>query len=73
MNVVQFNYTMCRAFSQQLASDRWRYSLSAQREAVQNLCRMKRIGVEHWADEESADIRRKYSKGKFVVGVGPTL
>ncbi len=38
-----------------------------------NLCRIKRIGVERWAEEESAEIRRKYYTGKFVPGNGPVL
>ncbi|MCX7745639.1 MAG: DUF3795 domain-containing protein [Clostridia bacterium] len=38
-----------------------------------NLCRMKQIGVEEWAEREAAEIRKKYFKGKFVVGSGPDL
>lgn len=38
-----------------------------------NLCRMKAVGVERWAEEESLEIRRKYFEGKFVVGLGPIL
>ncbi len=38
-----------------------------------NLCRMKKVGVEKWAEEESVEIRRKYFKGKFVPGMGPVL
>lgn len=38
-----------------------------------NLCRMKKVGVEAWAETEAADIRRKYFKGKFVPGLGPVL
>jgi hypothetical protein len=34
---------------------------------------MKAIGVERWAQEESLQIRNKYYKAKFVVGIGPTL
>jgi hypothetical protein len=37
-----------------------------------NLCRMKLLGIDKWA-EESMDIRLKYFKGKFVVGSGPVL
>jgi len=40
---------------------------------VFNLCRMKAIGVERWAEEESRDIRARYFKGTFVVGKGPQL
>jgi hypothetical protein len=38
-----------------------------------NLCRMKLVGIDKWAEEESMDIRVKYFKGKFVVGAGPVL
>ena len=38
-----------------------------------NLCRMKAIGVERWADSEALEARRRYFKGRFVVGLGPTL
>jgi hypothetical protein len=38
-----------------------------------NLCRMKLVGVDKWAEEEAAEIRKKYFKGKFIVGVGPVL
>lgn len=37
-----------------------------------NLCRIKKIGVERWIEEEAGTIRRKYFKGKFVVGKGQT-
>jgi len=40
---------------------------------VYNLCRIKAVGVEQWAAAEAAEIRQRYFKGKFVVGVGPTL
>lgn len=40
---------------------------------VYNLCRMKRIGVEKWADEEALEIRQKYFKGKFIPGTGPVM
>jgi len=39
---------------------------------VYNLCRMKLIGIDSWI-EEAADIRKRYYKGKFVVGRGPVL
>lgn len=39
---------------------------------VYHLCRMKLIGVEKWI-EESAEIRKRYYKGKFEVGQGPVL
>jgi hypothetical protein len=38
-----------------------------------NLCRMKKIGVEKWAEEEAFVIRQKYFNGKFVAGQGPRL
>lgn len=40
---------------------------------VYNLCRMRLIGVEKWAEEESLKIREKYYKGKFKVGSGPIM
>jgi hypothetical protein len=38
-----------------------------------NLCRMKVVGVESWAQNESKEIRTRYYQGKFVPGLGPTL
>jgi hypothetical protein len=35
-----------------------------------NLCRMKLVGPEHWASEESEAIRARYYRGKFVPGTG---
>jgi hypothetical protein len=40
---------------------------------VYNLCRIKLIGVDKWAEEESFQIRKRYFKGKFKVGLGPVL
>lgn len=40
---------------------------------VFNLCRIKLVGVEKWAEEEAGEIRRKYYKGRFVVGRGPVM
>ncbi|MGD9155635.1 MAG: DUF3795 domain-containing protein [Bacillota bacterium] len=40
---------------------------------VYNLCRMKAIGVEKWAEDEATLIRKKYYTGKFKVGSGPQL
>jgi len=40
---------------------------------VFNLCRIQKVGVEKWADEEALKIRMRYYKGKFVVGRGPVL
>ncbi len=36
---------------------------------VYNLCRIKAVGIDKWI-EESIQIRKKYSTGKFVVGKG---
>lgn len=35
-----------------------------------NLCRIKKVGLEHWIENEAGDIRNKYFKMKFVVGKG---
>ena len=35
-----------------------------------NLCRIKKIGVERWIEEEAGQIRKKYFTGKFIVGKG---
>jgi hypothetical protein len=37
---------------------------------VYNLCRIKKIGLDRWIEEESGQIRKKYFTGKFVVGKG---
>ncbi len=37
-----------------------------------NLSRMKLIGIDKWIDE-SMNIRKRYFKGKFVIGTGPVL
>jgi len=39
---------------------------------VYNLCRMKLIGIDGWI-EESAEIRKRYYEGNFVVGKGPVI
>ena len=39
---------------------------------VYNLCRMKLVGVDKWA-EEATDIRTRYFNGRFEVGKGPVL
>ena len=39
---------------------------------VYNLCRMKLIGLDGWI-EESANIRKRYYNGNFLVGQGPVL
>jgi len=35
-----------------------------------NLCRIKKVGIDRWIEEEAGQIRQKYFKGKFVVGKG---
>ncbi len=37
-----------------------------------NLLRIKAVGLEAWA-REAPDIRKRYYKGKFVIGMGPVL
>lgn len=37
---------------------------------VYNLCRIKKIGLERWIDEEAGQIRKKYFTGKFSMGRG---
>lgn len=38
-----------------------------------NLCRIKKVGLERWIDEEAGEIRNKYFKGQFVVGKGQAI
>jgi len=38
-----------------------------------NLCRMKTVGVEKWAEEEAKLIRQRYFLGTFIPGSGPIL
>lgn len=35
-----------------------------------NLCRIKKVGHERWAEHEAGEIRKKYFTAKFVVGRG---
>ena len=35
-----------------------------------NLCRIRKVGLDNWIDNEAGDIRRKYFKDLFVVGKG---
>ena len=35
-----------------------------------NLCRIKAVGVERWAEEEAGEIRKKYFTAGFAVGKG---
>ena len=37
---------------------------------IYNLCRIKKIGLESWIEREAEIIRKKYFKGRFVVGRG---
>lgn len=39
---------------------------------VFNLCRIKKMGFDHWAENEATTIRKKYFTHKFVVGKGQT-
>lgn len=36
-----------------------------------NLCRIKKLGLKKWADEEATKIRKLYFRGIFVPGLGP--
>ncbi len=38
-----------------------------------NLCRIQAVGVQRWAEEEAATIRRRYFDGVYRPGHGPTL
>ena len=38
-----------------------------------NLCRIQAVGLHRWAEEEAADIRRRYFEGTFRPGHGPVL
>ncbi len=37
---------------------------------VYNLCRIKKVGLERWAEEEAGSIREKYFTTSFMVGRG---
>lgn len=37
---------------------------------VFNLCRIMKVGLERWIEEEAGQIRKKYFTGKFIVGRG---
>jgi len=37
---------------------------------VYNLCRIKKVGLERWVEEEAGQTRKKYFTGKFVMGKG---
>lgn len=38
---------------------------------VYNLCRMKLVGVGKWIETEAKEARKRYYRGKFVIGSGP--
>ena len=38
---------------------------------VYNLCRMKLVGVKEWIETEATESRKRYYRGKFVIGSGP--
>ncbi len=40
---------------------------------VYNLCSIKRLGVEKWAEQQATDTRKRYFEGKMVIGSGPQL
>ena len=44
-----------------------------QNQKVYNLMRMKKIGVEKWAQEEATASRERYANGKIIIGSGPKL
>ena len=35
-----------------------------------NLCRIRKVGIDRWIEEEAAEIRKKYFTHKFRVGLG---
>ncbi|MGE5809088.1 MAG: DUF3795 domain-containing protein [Nitrospirota bacterium] len=35
-----------------------------------NLCRIKKVGLDRWVNEEAGQIRKKYFSGKFIMGKG---
>jgi hypothetical protein len=35
-----------------------------------NLCRIKKVGLDRWIEEEAGQIRKKYFTAKFIVGKG---
>ena len=38
-----------------------------------NLCRMRAVGVEKWAENEADNVRDMYFNGRFVVGDAPKM
>ncbi len=39
-------------------------------EPLYNLCRIKKVGLDRWIEEDAGDMRKKYFTGKFVMGRG---
>jgi hypothetical protein len=35
-----------------------------------NLCRIKKVGLDSWIENEAGQIRKKYFTGKFIMGKG---
>jgi len=35
-----------------------------------NLCRIKKVGLDRWIEEEAGQIQKKYFTGKFIMGKG---
>jgi len=35
-----------------------------------NLCRIRKVGLDNWAENEAEEIRKKYFTGEFAVGRG---
>ncbi len=35
-----------------------------------NLCRINKVGLQEWLEEEAPQIRKRYFKAKFIVGEG---
>jgi len=38
-----------------------------------NLCRIRAVGLERWAEEEAGEIRRRFFAGKLEIGNGPQI
>ena len=38
-----------------------------------NLCRIQKVGLQAWAENEANEIRKKYYQGEFAIGTGPQL
>ncbi len=51
----------------------WQADRYPQNQKVYNLMRMKKIGVERWAQEEATESRKRYAEGKIIIGSGPKL